>query len=291
MSNDELSATQEKNNIIQQLSNKKNLVLSGGGIKGIAHIGALQALQDYNALNNIETIAGASIGALVGSLISIGYTPKDIYDLIMIFDLTLLNNSNIENFFDKFGLDDGSNLIIFVKNLFKNKGYNENVTFRELYDKVKKKLIIVVACINDKKAYYYSVDTTPDMSVIKALRMTMSVPIFFTPVEHDNRLYIDGGCIDNYPIHLFQNDLDRTIGIYLSDTYEYVEEINNIEVIMMNIFNCMMEGISCNSTKNYDKYSVKINISNVNLLDFGMDRKKKKELYDSGYTSLVEKFK
>lgn len=269
---------------------KTKIVLSGGGVKGIAHIGALQALYDYGCLDNIDTIAGTSIGALIGTLITIGYSPKDIYDFIMMFDMSKIGGYKLENFLEKFGLDDGTKITIIIINMFKNKGLSEDITFKELYEKVKKKLIVTVTCINDKKAYYYSVDTFPDMKVIKAVRMSISIPIYFTPVEHKGHLFIDGGCIDNFPMQLFEDNLDQVIGIYLSDIKEYTKEINNLEDTLINTFICMLEGVSCNSLKGYEEYSIKINLSRINIMDLTLEKQQKQELYDIGYNSFLNKF-
>lgn len=272
------------------IKKKTKLVLSGGGIKGIAHVGALQALYDYGCLENINTIAGTSIGALIGTLLIIGYTPKDLYDFIMIFDMTKMGGLKAENFLDKFGLDDGAKILTVIKTMFKNKGFSEDITFKELYDKVKKKLIMTVTCINDKKAYYYSVDTYPNMTVLKALRMSISIPIYFTPIEHEGHTYVDGGCIDNYPMQLFMDNLEEVIGIYISDVKDYVEKIENLEDTLIHTILSMIEGISCNSLKGFEKYSIKINLSKISLMDFNLNKQKKQEIFDIGYDAFLKKY-
>ncbi|ARF09348.1 patatin-like phospholipase [Catovirus CTV1] len=276
--------------LCSELKKKTKLVLSGGGIKGIAHVGALQALHDYGCLDNIDTVAGTSVGALIGTLFIIGYTPKDLYDFIMIFDMSKMGGLKAENFLEKFGLDDGRKILTVIKTMFKNKGFSEDVTFKELYDKVKKKIIMTVTCINDKKAYYYSVDTFPQVKVLKALRMSISIPVYFTPIEHNGHLYVDGGCIDNYPMQLFSNNLDETIGFYLTDIKDYVEKIENIEDTLIHTFLSMIEGISCNSLKGFEKYSIKINLSGISLMDLNLNKQKKQEIFDTGYNSFIKKY-
>ena len=61
-----------------------NLILSGGGIKGISLIGAIEYLYEKNYMNNINTILGTSIGSIIGYLIIIGYTPEELYNIIII---------------------------------------------------------------------------------------------------------------------------------------------------------------------------------------------------------------
>lgn len=289
MNNDTSDIKSNENNIIQNDNNTKKtiLVLSGGGIKGISHIGALQGLEEKKYLSDINTIAGTSVGALIGTLLVVGYTPKDIYDFIMMFDISKMGDLKIENFLNKFGFDDGEKIVIIIKKMFINKGYSENITFKELYDKTNKKLIMTATCINNKKIYYYSTDTYPEMNVIKALRMSISIPIYFTPVEYDNQMYVDGGCIDNYPIELFTDKLDQVIGIYVNDTKECIEKINNLEDTLLNTFKSMMEGISLRLLKGYEKYSIIINLSNISFMNLKLNKQQKQELYNIGYSSSI----
>jgi len=265
----------------------KNLVMSGGGIKGIAHIGALCALEDNGYLRDVDTIAGTSIGAFIGILITIGYKPKELYEFVTIFDIAKMGSLKPNHFLNKYGLDDGSKIIMVVKKMFVNKGVPENITFGELYNINKKKIIMTVTCINNKKAYYYSADTFPDMPIIKTLRMSISVPLYFTPIEHEGYMYVDGGCIDNYPIQLFKEELDQTIGIFISDVRDHVEKIINFEDILINTIMSMIEGVSKNSMKGYEKYSIVVSLAKFNLMDLNLTKEKKQELYDAGYNSII----
>ena len=70
------------------------------------------------------------------------------------------------------------------------------------------KLIITSVCLNDKQVYYLSHTSFPDMPVILGVRMTTSFPFWFVPVKYNGKFFVDGGCIDNYPIQLFSNNLD-----------------------------------------------------------------------------------
>lgn len=272
---------------LNKFTNKTKLILSGGGVKGIALVGALHGLNEYKCLDSIDTIAGTSVGALIGILMIIGYTPIDIYDFIMMFDISKMSEYKFDNIFNKFGLDDGHNIMIVIKNMFHNKNIPFDITFKQLYEMINKKIIITITCINDKKAIYCSVDNTPNLSVLLALRMSISVPLYFTPICHENRYYVDGGCIDNYPIQLFQDNLDQVIGIYLSDIQDSVDTINNIEDVLINIYSSILEGITCNSIKGFEKYSIKINLSGINVLDLQLDSNKKKQLFDIGYNSFL----
>ena len=275
---------------VENYKNKHILVISGGGIKGIAAIGSLKAFKDLGCLNNIDTYAGTSIGALIGLLLNVGYTPEDLYDFIMMINFSKLISVNLANLFIKFGLDDGKKIELLIKKMIVAKGYSESLTFKELYDATKKKVIIVATCMSDKIAVYYSVDTTPDMNILKAIRMSISVPIYFVPVEHNDKLYIDGGCIDNYPIQLFNDKLEETIGIYLADSRECATKIDNIETFFLNLFQSLSEGITCNSLKGYEKCTIRMVLSGVGIMNMDLDNDKKNELFNTGYNIVMEKF-
>jgi NTE family protein len=153
-----------KDNINKILSNNQKkllldykiintLVLSGGGVKGLYYIGILKKLEEINIINNITTIAGTSIGAFFGSLISIGYTSQELTDFVLLFNLSNIKKITPGNFFSYFGIDDGNNLELVLEKMFNLKGFSKNITFKELHEKTKKELIITGVCINEKKCY------------------------------------------------------------------------------------------------------------------------------------------
>lgn len=282
----------EKPIINKKDDNKKEiLVLSGGGIKGISFIGAFKALEELNYLNNFKILVGASIGALMIALIVIGYKPDELHEFIKKFDLGKMKNINIMNVLDKFGLDDGSRLTYVIDRLIDAKGVNPNITLKELYDKTNKKIIFSSVCINTLKVCYLSHDTFPELSLSMAIRMSVSIPWFYTPVMYKNRMYIDGGCIDNYPIHLFSDQLNKVIGLYLSETHDIMDEIKDIETFTVQVIKCFMEGVNFNSVTGFQKYTISINLKSINIVDYELDINKKEEMYNKGYETIMANLK
>ena len=270
---------------------KTKLILSGGGIKGIAHIGALKALDEKGLLQHIEIYVGTSVGALIATLLLIGYTPEELYKIIIMIDFSKFKELSLGNLLNLFGLDDGKRIEIVFEKLFNGKGYNSNITFEQLYEKTKKTLIITASCLNDKRAYYYSHTNSPNMEILIALRMSVSIPIYFVPVKYKGKLFIDGGCIDNFPIQLFNNCLDDVIALYLADVRDHIEDINNIEDLLLHIIQCLFEGVTCNSLKGYDKYVIMISLKKISMIDFRIDQETKQKLFDEGYTTVINKLK
>lgn len=269
---------------------RTNLVLSGGGVKGIAHLGALKALEELGLLQHINTYAGTSIGALIASLIAIGYSSDELYKFISLMDMSKMKELVFSNLLKLFGLDDGKRMHIIIYKLFEAKNINPNITFIQLYEKIGKTLIITASCLNDKRAYYFSHTTDPDMEVLLALRMSISIPIYFAPVKYKGKMFVDGGCIDNFPIQLFNHCLNDTIAIYLTDIKDYSENITNIEDLLLNIVQCLLEGVTINSLKGYDKYAIKISLGKISMIDFKIDQESKQKAFNIGYTIVLNRF-
>lgn len=265
--------------------------MSGGGIKGIAHIGVLKALEELHILEHIETFAGASVGALVIALYVIGYTPTELFQFIKKFDLESMKNINFLNLLQNKGIDDGLKITHVIKELIYAKCKNKNITLKEVFEKTKKKIIFTTVCINTMKTCYLSHETYPEMPLFLAARMSISIPFFYDPVMYDKYFYIDGGCIDGYPIHLFNNELDSVLGIYLIEAPNVVEEINNMETYMVRVFQCFMEGVNFNSKKGYEKNTINIHLEAMNIVKYDINEQKKIEIFNKGYETVNNFFK
>lgn len=205
------------------------LCFSSGGFQGLLFISSLKCLVDnkYIDLDKITTYLGTSIGAIISFLLIIGYTPDELYiffknydykNLELQFDLLLLEK-NLENF----GLDNCDNCMDLIKFLFEKKSKLKlcNLTLKELFILTKKKFIINTTNFNKGKEVILNYETTPDLLVIQALRMTISIPIIYTPVLYKNEYYVDGALSND--ILLSHCNPETTLGFY-------IEEINNFEL-------------------------------------------------------------
>ena len=277
---------------IDNIKDKKILVFSGGGIKGIAFIGVLKALEQLELLDNFEILSGCSIGAIILALYIIGYTPDELRDFMIEFDMSKTKNISIINILDNYGLDSGDKFFYVIERLIKTKNIDPNITLGDLYIKVNKKynFYFSTVCTNNLKVVYINPESNADLSLITALRMSSAVPMYFTPVCYQDSLYIDGGVIDNYPISLFKDRLDEVIGVFLNYNVDLLEHknINNLENYLEAVFMSMMVGSNVNSKKGYEKYTIDVNINHVNFLDFDIDRDKKLELYHTGYDTIMD---
>ena len=268
--------------------NIKNLVLSGGGVKGYTYIGVLKALEKYNFSKNIETIAGTSIGSIFALFICLEYSSKDLEELSNNFDLERLNNidtENILNFFDIKGIDNGDNIERIIDIFIKAKTNKTKITFSELYELTKIKLIVNASCLETNKNVLFSHTSHPDLLVTKAIRMSISIPFVYTPVIYENMHYVDGGLTNNFLIELFDNQIENTLGIILEDITKSNNKINDFFDYMSNVLSSLID----TKSDNYEKYNIVPIKTDIIFLDFSIDNNQKKELIETGFNSL-EKF-
>ncbi len=243
--------------IISVNGNKKDiLILSGGAIRGLAQMGALYCLEKKNMLQDIKTFACTSVGSVIGLLTVIGYKPLELYKFMKLLEMEKIKKMDPFNVISKFGFDDGNRFMLVVEKLLTAKNMSKDITFKELYRKTHLNYIVTGSCINSKTVYYFSHVNYPNMKVLEAVRISIAVPILFTPHKFESKLFIDGGVIDNYPIHLFEKELHKVIGIYVTDYRKYIENIDNIEDYLKDAVQCLGEGIACICIRGYEKQTI-----------------------------------
>ena len=197
----------------------KNLALCGGGVYGYAEVGALSEMEYYKQYFEIENISGTSVGSIIATLYAIGYPPSEISEIMFHLDMELLvkgekgiikdNVVSWYNLYTKFGMYEAIDFEIEFDRLIEVKTGIKGCTFAQL----DKNLTIIATNLNFQNARYFNKTNTPDLVVSKAVRMSMSYPTIITPVEFEGDLYGDGGQFINYPIIMFKDELDQTIGI------------------------------------------------------------------------------
>ena len=200
------------------MENVTHLVLSGGALKGIAFLGVLECLQRRQSLRlpGLSVFVGSSVGALISSLISIGYSSAQLFKIVMDTDISSMAKPELSNLLTHNGLDSGHLVVNKIKELFRRKGVDPNITLKEHHEYTGTRLVITVSCLG-KGVRYFDHTTQPDLCVISAIRMSISYPGYFTAVRYQGDYYVDGGMLDNVPI-AFLSDVppDRVVVIRTS---------------------------------------------------------------------------
>ena len=212
----------------------KSLVFEGAGVRGIAYCGAVQEMESKKMMDGIERVGGTSSGAIIALTISLGYSGKEIENIISKTNFKKFNDGGfffiggISRLNKYFGWYKGKKAEKWLEKMIKEKTGNENITFEELHQKGFKDLYITGTSLNKQKAVVFSYESYPKMKVKDAVRISGSIPLYFEPVYIDSLgkafdhpkqkqgfdMMVDGGILENFPIHIFdkqQPDLN-TIG-------------------------------------------------------------------------------
>lgn len=277
------------------------LVLSGGGAKGIAHIGMLQALEENGI--PVDYVAGTSIGAIVSGLYAMGYSPADMMALIKSPNFINWMNGTVEqeyiNYFRQSSptpemlstLISLRDTVLKAGKILPNSLMNPiqmNYAFLELtaqytalcrgdFNQLFVPFRSVAADVNERKPYVFKQGDLGD-----AIRTSMSFPFVFKAIKVDNRLLYDGGIYNNFPVDVMEKDFnpDVILGSVVVDINEKPDDYDMVAQLQTMIIH----------PSNYDVPADKgiqltFNLKGVNLLDFH----KADSLYRIGYEGAMAK--
>jgi len=263
----------------------ENIVFSGGSTKGLCFIGTIKYLEELNILDNITNYAGSSVGSFISFLVLLGYRYNELNNLFMKIDLdkfTNIDSTNLINFFDNYGIDPGDKITKTLKIFLKRKLNCEDITFSDLYLKTNKLFTVTGSCLNNLACEYFNKVNTPNMSVLTAIRISISVPLLYQPVKYNDKYYVDGALTDNFAIDLFENDNKKTIGFVLVSNDLYNNEINSIEHFFLSLIWTSTAHQLKNKIEKYKDITIQIE-ANINSFDFSIKKEQKISLINQGY--------
>lgn len=265
-----------------------HIILSGGGIKCLSYVGAFKELEERNMLKKVNQYTAVSAGAFMAFVYTIGYSLNNISSIIKNLDLTSIQNIDdnlLFSFFDDFGIDNGSNLEKLIESFLKHKGYNRDITFKQLYSIKKVVLRFYAVDLNEGILKEFSVYTTPDISLIFALRATMSIPGYFTPVvdPETGHYYVDGALLNNYPITLV--DDTNILGISFDYSTTYIDNIETIQSYFNQLISCIYDKLEEIPLK-YKEKTIYIKCS-ASTINFFLSEEERVELMDVGRRAVI----
>ena len=171
----------------------ETLVVSGGGMKGVASLGAVVALKRAGALDSLKTVVGTSAGALVAAALATDRASLKVLESLV--QTAYEPDIDLGRLLASFGVDSGRHLDRWIATLLGGQH-----TFSEVQKLRGIKLVVCATNLTERRAQYFSVDTAPDMDVALALRMSCSIPLYFAAVRHGGKIYVDGAVSDNFPL-------------------------------------------------------------------------------------------
>lgn len=185
----------------------EGVVLSGGSIRGVAMLGALDLFDEHNTIDDVKVYSGSSVGAIIVLLLSVSYKPKEIFEILRVINLQDINKVDIWKLFNEYGLNSASQLLGYIKNALRGKSIPIDITFKRLFELTSKVLVITGTCVNKHTIEYFDYQKTPDMTVIEAVRISISIPLLFVSPVHNTFRYVDGGLLDNFPLYGIKNHI------------------------------------------------------------------------------------
>ncbi len=241
---------------------KVGVSLAGGGIRGIAHVGVLKALEEKNI--KVAAIAGTSAGSIIATLYAMGYSPYYIYllfkryarDIINIRSKPIING--ITNFIRNnkigiAGLSDGNEFEKMYDELARKKGFR-------LIGDIKMPLLVSAVDIGESKEYIFTNCASrknikdnyiTEIGIGRAVRASSSFPAIFCPCEYKNHIFMDGGVLNNLPTE----ELKKVYtGKIISVNFESDPVYNDYDImnIIMKTLDIMGNKLSINSLKKSD---------------------------------------
>ena len=273
---------------------KLGIALSGGGIRGIAHAGVLQALEDKGIKPDI--IGGTSCGSIVASMYALGYSPYHIFILCKRYGkiiakanampiLSGIQNSIFKKKISLSGLNNGEKMEEIGNELAKRRG---------IYNLTQVKMPIVIPAVDmisgkefvftnnipskkDGKKEYLS-----DANVGRAIRASSSFPAYFSPCEHEGCAFMDGGVLNNVPADEVRlQGADKVIAVKFHS--DGITKDSNLMDIAMKCIDIMGSKISEKSLKMSD-YVLDVYTDKVGLLDY----KKVDKCFEYGYNAVID---
>ncbi|MBO4244797.1 MAG: patatin-like phospholipase family protein [Bacteroidales bacterium] len=277
---------------------KVGIVLSGGGAKGLAHIGVIKALEENSI--PIDYVTGTSMGSIVGALYSIGYTTDEMVALFHSKDFSMWLNGETDISLKYFFMQEDLSAEWLRLRLNRDTvvkaylptgivaGYQMDFAFMQImgrgeaaanynFDSLMVPFRCAASDIYAKKSVIFK-----NGNLSKAVRSSMAIPLYFKPVKYEQGLLYDGGIYNNFPIDAMENDFnpDYIIGVQVSDNNENPSE----DDLMMQIFNMTMDR-SDYSIPEGKGLMIVPDVLSISTLDFS----KADEIILKGYVAAMEK--
>lgn len=331
----------------------KNLVFRGGGILGIAYLGAIKVLDsdEYKILPDIVRVSGASAGAITALVVSICNTSEEIKKMADTLDFSKVPQKLDEKFpkvadnlyddiVDKMeeavGFKPEQEDMICIFRLLKDYGwYSSEYVYNWLREQVEMKFeakgwkkparkkdigmhtfsdfqkagfrapYISVTNVTKHCNEIFSVESAPDMSVAEAVRMSMSIPLFFESIKYNKNRYADGGTVNNYPMSVFDykkyvsnpdyfkdgiNNESLGCHLFSEDTGDEKKYKIGLVQYIIDLVKTVLktQEIEFNNTPNLVKRSANISDCGISAIDFDIkvDSPEYNKLYNSGYKAM-----
>ncbi len=241
---------------------KIGLVLSGGGIRGVAHLGVIKALEEYGV--NFDLLAGTSAGSIVGAFYAAGYSVDRILEIV----LDIKTNKFIR-------------LALSWKGVLKMNSVKQFLTEyfpHDSFDDLNMPLHIAATNIQKGETEYFT-----EGSLTDAICASSCIPVLFDPVSINGQLYIDGGILNNLPVEAIRKSCDIVVGSHSNPIGDGFYP-KNAKVVMERTLMLAITRNAYASRTFCDYFIEPVGLEPFHVLDIN----KAKEIYNIGYNKGIE---
>ncbi len=257
------------------------IYLNGGAIRGIGYIGFLYYLEKNDLIKNIKTMRGTSMGALILGFHLLGYNSKSMMKKLIEIDLTEIIDIEFSKFMNRSSLLEGKGMENILKKFIKCKNCKD-ITFLQLYEKTGVHFTVTGSDVVNYKSVNFNHETSPNMKLVTALRITSAIPFVFPPIRYKDGLYTDGCLFD-----MFNQDYDNDNLLYvcISDYKGELEENIPIYKFAPMVIGGLFRYLSDIMLEKC-KTSIELQMDeNTDNFDFGASTDKLITLFNQGYES------
>lgn len=224
---------------------KIGLVLSGGGVRGFAHLGAIKALEEHGIKPTV--ISGTSAGALVGALYASGYSIDTIIKISKKIDFFSMRHMQ----FGKAGIFNMKSFETLIE---------EHIP-GNAFESLKIPLHVAATDIINTQITYFS-----SGCLSKAVMASACIPMVYEPVKHNDTFYLDGGILDNFPIKPLVNQCDLLVGVFVNSLSKKLEHIHMKDMVDRS-FHLALSSAIFEKSKQCDLFIAPENMSRFGMFD------------------------
>lgn len=255
----------------------KHLAVGPGAVGYFSLLGAVNKMWDQGLMNDLESMSGASAGALLCFMLAVtNFNFRDVMKVSLQVPIYKLK-PRIKSLFDSYGLVPRETIRELVTDTIRDVSGKSDMTFGELYERCPKVVYISAHCVELTRTHYFSVLTHPDMSVADALCMSVAVPFLFASIKHGDWHYIDGGSLEGSPCGPYLGQSHENVLILLlkyKDKFDVTSLVGYLHMIFCSL--CKMRHV-------YDFPTKYVDVGDTDVFEFGCPDSAKQKLFAIGY--------
>ncbi len=269
------------------------LIIGGGGVRGIAFCGALQALEELLSLKNqgiskFKHVIGTSVGSLIGLFLTLGYSVSWLKKEFLSDRWTeIYQGFSLFEFNTNWSVVSNERMVKYLKECLLGTG-NSEITFKELFEQTQVSFTVTTTSLENMAVCYHNHSVTPTGVVWKAIIASAAIPFLFPPVKIDSQLHVDGGVLEIFSANVVR-PIGNSIVLFLEESEKH--DIQGLKDYCFAVFCTTLRHTvdTCFSRlPEEERFRViQIKVTDVKAWDFDISESKRAFLFDEGHKAMM----